>query len=163
MMATAEQRRLQKWIRVVGEPDIEMSKIAADKLAEMGASEAIPALINALETRTTFVAVASAQALGKIGDKTAIKPLIQAMQQHNEIAVQTAAAEALGKIGDKKAVPALKREVETFLHEHKNDRYSLTRGFKRGLFTTCIAALKKIGTSDAIRFAKHAESANRRL
>ena len=164
MMGTIENKRLQKWVRVLTEPDIEMSKIAADKLGDMKAVEAVPVLIETLEQRTTFVAVAAAQALGQIQDKSAIRPLIKAMRDHQDIAVQTAAAEALGVIGDRKdAIPALKRMVEDYLKEHSNDRYSLTRGYKRGLFTTCIAALKEIGTPDAIRFAENAESAGRRL
>ena len=67
-MSSVEQQRLKKWIDVLQDNDSEMSRIAAQKLADIGSKEAVPHLIKAMETRTMFVAAAAAQALGKIGD-----------------------------------------------------------------------------------------------
>lgn len=160
-MSTIEQQRFEKWMRLLDGHDAEMSKVAADKLAEIGNLKAVPALIEALEKRTTFVAVASAHALGKMGDDRAIDPLIKALKRHPDLAVQSAAAEALGELRAKEAIPVLKAEVQAYLDTHNDDRFTLTRGFKRGLFTVCIAALKQIGTMEAVSFARQAERAGR--
>lgn len=50
-------------------------------------------------------------ALGKIGDKEAVKPLISALKDKNP-SVRIAAAGALGKIGDKRAIEPLKKMLE---------------------------------------------------
>lgn len=150
--------RLKKWLEVLGEPDAEMSKIAADKLGELGSPEAINDLIHALERRTAFVATAAAYALGRIGDKRAVPALAHALLTHQDVVVQTAAAYALGDIKSADGVPALKQTIQDYLNTFLADHYTLTRGYKRGLFTTSIDALKRIGTRDALRFAQKAES-----
>lgn len=157
---SAEQR-FKQWLEVLREPDAETSKIAADKLGDIGNTDAVPALIEAMERRTAFVAAAAAQALGKLGDKRAIQPLLTAVVNHQDIMVQTAAAESLGMMRAKEAVPTLKKVVQDYLDAYKNDHFSKTRSFRRGLFTTCISALKQIGTPDAIRFAERAASYER--
>lgn len=160
MMTPQEEARLKKWLRVLAEPDAEMSKIAADKLGELGSKIAVPELIKAMEGRTVFVAAASAQALGVIGDESAIQPLTKVLLRHQEVYVRTAAAEALGLMRATSAVPALKKVIEDYINENAHDRFRLTRGYERGLFTTAIEALKQIGTREAIRFAEKAESAS---
>lgn len=150
--------RLVKWLEVLREPDAEMSKIAADKLGEIGSVEAVKDLIDALERRTAFVAAAAAQALGRIGDKRAVPSLVHALLEHHDVMVQTAAAEALGLIKSPDGIPALKQTIIDYLDTFRSDHYSLTRGFKRGLYTTSILALKRIGTKDALRFVQKAES-----
>lgn len=158
-MASMEEQRLKKWMDVLHEPDTEMSKIAADKLGEIGNKQAVPELIEAMEKRTALVAAAAAIALGKIGDRSSIPVLIKTLRRHQDVVVQSGAAEALGMMRAEEAVPALKAVVQDYLNKYKNDRFNLTRGFQRGLFTTCIQSLKQIGTRDAIRFAENAESA----
>ncbi len=49
----------------------------------------------------------AAETLGKIGDKRAVKPLIEVIKKAKEPGLLEAAAEALGNLGDKRAVPAL--------------------------------------------------------
>lgn len=151
--------RLQKWLKVLKEPNAEMSKIAADKLGEIGDKAAVPALLETLRTRAAFVAGAAALALGKIGDKSAVKDLIHAMQTHQDVVVRTAAAEALGEMRAIEAIPALKAVCDEYLKTYQHDRFNLTRGMERGLFTTAIYALRQIGTPQAIRIANQAESA----
>ncbi len=96
-MSSVEQQRLKKWIDVLQDNDSEMSRIAAQKLADIGSNEAVPHLIKAMETRTMFVAAAAAQAIGKIGDRKAVQALSDAMlSTRQDVVVQQAAAEALG-------------------------------------------------------------------
>lgn len=151
--------RLQKWLQVLREPNAEMSKIAADKLGEIGDKAAVPALVETLRTRAAFVAGAAALALGKIGDKSSVKDLIHALQNHQDVVVRTAAAEALGTMRAIEAIPALKQVCDDYLKTYHSDRFNLTRGMERGLFTTAIYSLRQIGTPQAIRIANQAESA----
>ncbi len=157
-MASIEQQRLDKWIKVLHGKDAEMSRIAAEKLGEIGNSVAIPDLDKALHTRTMFVAAVAAKSLGKIGDKSAVDSLMKALRNtRQDVVVRTAAAEALGIIGHYTAVPALEEVVNEHISKYKNDRFNLIQGYERGLFTTAIRSLKQIGTSKAKRIAAQAE------
>jgi hypothetical protein len=160
-MMTVSNQRLRQWLEVLREPDAEMSKIAAEKLAEIGSNEAVPDLIKAMQGRTALVASASAKALGRLADKRAIAPLIQALLYHQDLVVQTAAADSLGALKAVDAVPSLKKVVDTYIQTYKHDHFTMTRSHQRGLFITCIDALKAIGTPDAVRFANKAQSASR--
>lgn len=154
-------QRLRQWIEVLREPDAEMSKIAADKLGDIGSPDAVPDLVTAMQKRTVAVAAAAAKALGKLKDKRAVPPLIQALNSHQDILVQTAAAESLGRLKAVDGVPALKKVIETYLQTYKHDHFTMTRSHQRGLFIACIDALKAVGTADSIHFANKVESAAR--
>lgn len=154
---TTEDLRFKKWLRILGENDTEMSKIAADKLSEMGNLAAVPALIVAMEKRVLDVSLAATRALGKLKAREAIPALIRMMNEHPDITVNTAAAEALGLIGDASATQALKGVIDDYLRSN-SDRYNRIHSFRRGLFTTAIWSLKQIGTPEARRIATNAES-----
>jgi hypothetical protein len=78
---------------------------AAKALGELGAPEAVPALIQALtEDENWRVAWRAAEALGQIGDPEAVDTLIQAARRDNNDSVCLASIWALGEIGDPKAV-----------------------------------------------------------
>jgi len=158
MMASVEEQRLKKWIKVLHDRDAEMSRIAAEKLGEIGNIKAIPELEKALAGRTMFVAANAAKALGRIGHKSSIDSLIKALlDKRQDVVVRTAAAEALGDIGHYTAVEGLEIVVNNYIKKYKNDRYNLIQGYERGLFTTSIRSLKRIGTSKAKRIAAQAE------
>lgn len=86
----------------------------AEELAKIG-SPAVPRLIEALSDKDGYVREAAANALGKIGDKSAIEPLIRAMQYRDEQVYEDdedsearmRAALALGRIGGPKAFDPL--------------------------------------------------------
>lgn len=158
-MTPQEEQRLKQWLRVLQEPNAEMSKIAADKLGDIGRKEAIPALLEELKKRTALVAAACALALGKIGDKSVLSTLAQVMKTHQDVIVQTACAEALGQLRSPDAVPHLKAVLDDYIATYKHDRFNMTRGMKRGLFTTAIYSLRLIGTPAALRIATNAEKA----
>jgi len=161
-MSLSDQR-LRQWLEVLHEPDAEMSKIAADKLADIGSVEAVPDLIKAMQGRTALVASAAAKALGKLKDKRAAAPLIQTLTSHQDGLVQTAAAEALGVMRALEGIPVLKKIIENYLQTNQHDHFTMTRSHQRGLFIACLDALKVIGTPDALRFASKVESASRTL
>lgn len=157
-MSSIEEQRLKKWIKVLHDKDAEMSRIAAEKLGEMGERSAIPDLEKVLNTRTMFVAAAAAKALGKIGHRSAVNGLVTAMlNERNDVVVRTACAEALGLIGHYTGVDGLETVVNNYVNKYHNDRHNLLKGYERGLFTTAIRSLKQIGTPQAKRIAADAE------
>jgi HEAT repeat protein len=74
-------------------------------LGTMKHSGAVPALIKALTDPDMNVKHAAAEALGKIGDRRAVEPLICALS--TDMWLQFPAAMALGEIGDPRAVAPL--------------------------------------------------------
>lgn len=75
---------------------------AVEVLGEIGDTEAIEPLIQALKDKDEDVRRNAVEALGKIGDTRAVEPLIQALEDKNADVRETA-VEALGKIGDVRA------------------------------------------------------------
>jgi len=83
--------------------DLENSRRARQELVQIG-RPAVPALIQALgNEKTRFNAVV---ALGEIGDRRAVGPLIEMLKDENYL-VRSVAAKALGEIGDERAIPPL--------------------------------------------------------
>jgi HEAT repeat protein len=79
---------------------------ALEKLSEM---KKLDLIINALHNEHYDVRCKAALELGKIGDKIAVEPLIEAL---NDNISGAEAASALGKIGDKKAVIPLINQLK---------------------------------------------------
>ena len=73
----------------------------------MSHHHSIPALIAALQDKSSGVRQRAAQFLGDIGAAQAVPALIEALLNDPHEWVRTDAAAALGKIGDQRAVPAL--------------------------------------------------------
>jgi HEAT repeat protein len=88
---------------------------AAEALSIIG-TPAVEPLIGLLKNKDWVVRKDAAMALGEIGDKRAIDPLIRALaDKKKDMAsepVSAEAAEALGKIGDKRAVEPLIKTLE---------------------------------------------------
>jgi HEAT repeat protein len=154
-MPTIEELRYQKWIETLNDTDAEMSRIAAEKLAEIGNPAALYDLVKAMETRTATVAQAAAVALGDLGDTQAVGPLMRTLLGHTEVGVRSAAARALGRLGDEEAIPALKAVIDDY---KANTGGSYERKYvDRGLFTACIDALRAINTTYSKILANKAE------
>lgn len=85
-------------------------RTAVMKLGMFGGDDAIRALIQTLENEfeDLIVRARAAMMLGKIGDRTAVAPLVRALDAPG---YQTPlyAAEALGRLGDERAIPSLVR------------------------------------------------------
>jgi len=87
---------------------------AIDSLGKLKYAPAVPALVKALDDPNTAVQRAAAEALGAIGDKSAVMPLIAVVQRKREpepkredTNLVIAAAESLGKLGDDRAFEPL--------------------------------------------------------
>jgi HEAT repeat protein len=101
--ALTTELKIKKYIIDLG--DNEYVQKAAEALVGIG-KPAVEPLIKALGDSDWKVREASAEALGRIGDKRAVEPLIKALGDSLG-SVREAAAEALGRIGDKRAVEPL--------------------------------------------------------
>jgi len=89
------------------DPASNMRYPVAIALAEIG-KPAVPALLNALSHKDKDVQPGSAVALGQIGDKRAVQPLMDVLRDGEQYwFLRSNAAEALGRIGDKRAVSVL--------------------------------------------------------
>ena len=109
LIAYAEETQEQQVQRLIGElqgDDFNVRSYAAYILGKtrLGAKDAVPALIQALEEPA--VSYSAAMALGQIG-KDAIPALIQSLQDQ-DFRVSASAAEALVQIGTPEALEAVK-------------------------------------------------------
>jgi len=99
--------------------ELELRSDAAGALGELKALAAVDSLIKGLDDESIYFAADVAEALGKIGDKTALKPLIKVLQSKGTLSsdnmVRRYAAEAVGNIADtedQEAVDILVQAVE---------------------------------------------------
>ncbi|MEL6309015.1 MAG: HEAT repeat domain-containing protein [Chloroflexota bacterium] len=106
-------------------------RTAVMKLGMFGGTEAVRVLIQTLENEFEDLIVRgrAAMMLGKLGDKTAVAPLMRALDAPG---YQTPlyAAEALGRLGDARAIPPL-----LYIAENGRDR----------LQETALTSLQKLG------------------
>jgi HEAT repeat protein len=89
-------RNLSKWT------EIELSVIIMNFR-----EEAVPSLINALDSRDDSIASFAIEMLAEIGFTQAVDALLHILQEHRNPAVRAKAAEALGRLGDERAEHAL--------------------------------------------------------
>jgi signal transduction histidine kinase len=79
---------------------------AISSLKQLGGSQAITTLIEALQSRYSDVRWRAADVLGQIGDKRAVRALVGALKDE-DVTVRMKSADALGSIGGNEAVSAL--------------------------------------------------------
>lgn len=96
-----------------------------EALGCMGAKEAVPDIIKALNDPDPDVVKEAISALGKIGDKRAVPSLLSLLEKNNE---ELSAIWALGNIGDRRAVPLLSRLSES---ENKFIKYNAIQSLKK--------------------------------
>lgn len=77
------------------------------------------ACLNMLHHDSYTVRYFGAKALGRIGDRTAIPVLVEALQHDENFSVRATAAESLGALRASEAIPALERAVreDSFMRE----------------------------------------------
>ncbi len=73
---------------------------------------AVKALLKALQHEKHGLRMGAAEALGKIGDRRAVTPLIRCLQEDENDFVRAKAAEALGRIGNQRAINPLIRALK---------------------------------------------------
>lgn len=111
------EHALRPLIRLLARGESLGAASAAKVLGEIGDPSAVDALIQVLGTRRKWWQIRknASIALGLIGEKKAVKPLINALQDRYSPDIRIGAAESLSKLGDHTAIEYLK-----VLKEDKN-------------------------------------------
>lgn len=100
-------------IRALHDPSPRVRRQAASSLASMGRSEeAVEALLHQLDEHPDLVEEETIEALGVLGDETAV-PMLGSYLASPRARLGRAAAKALGKIGGPLAISALTRAAES--------------------------------------------------
>lgn len=102
-------------IQALGDPDERVQVKAIEMLGEMRASDATPVLVQHLFIRQARPELKARilAALGKIGDATAARPIVEFLQRDLDKSTRGTAIYALGDIGAAEASPELKKIAET--------------------------------------------------
>lgn len=101
-----------RYIELMGRRQKESFAIAREGLLKIGSAAARPLMDVLLKHRNSFIRRHAAMILGELGEKTALKPLMQALNDRMP-AVRWNAAIALGLLKDRRAVPMLKRQLKS--------------------------------------------------
>ena len=109
-------REIGALIRQLDDPDGDVRDRAAEALGDMGPA-ALPALVAALNVRSTQKRLGAIAAIGRIRDPAAVVPLSAFICHETEIETRAAAVLALGETGDRSVIPL----CETLLQDP--DRY----------------------------------------
>ncbi|MEJ2245007.1 MAG: HEAT repeat domain-containing protein [Acidobacteriota bacterium] len=104
-------RQFQDQLARLHDTDAYERQRAAIALGNLGNTEAVEPLMNALEDEDDFVRNFAARSLGDLGDSRAVDSLIQAMNDES-LLVRRSAVIALGNLGSSKAVDSLIKTVE---------------------------------------------------
>ncbi|HIE51942.1 MAG TPA: HEAT repeat domain-containing protein [Armatimonadetes bacterium] len=102
---------LPSLLKELGDSRSEVRRRAAEKLGEIGHSEAVEPLNRALHDSEAEVRLWAAWALGKIGSPQAVLPLVDLLGREPDETVRRWVAWALGEIGEERAAEALSRAL----------------------------------------------------
>jgi hypothetical protein len=123
--------------------DIKTRLQEIEDLGDEDAAKALPKLLGALADQDPRIRGAAAEALGEVGDVSAVDPLGKLLGSDADSDVREAAAEALGEIGSPAAVPALRDALKDAEEDVRE---------------AVVDALGAIGGSDAERVLRQALS-----
>jgi HEAT repeat protein len=106
-----EPRAVTYLLSAANDPNVSVRSKAIDTLGHMRAKEATTALVQRLFMRDTddFTRRRILASLGRIGDKRAIRPLLDFASGKANVDTRAGAVYAIGEIGDPDAIPALER------------------------------------------------------
>jgi hypothetical protein len=143
MMADAGKGAAKRQAKPGDSPALKERLAKIDDLADEDAAKALPELLGALADKDPRIRAAAAEALGEVGDASAVEPLGKALASDADSDVRDAAAEALGDIGSPNAVPLLSAGL---------------RDADEDVRETVVDALGSIGGPDAERVLRQALS-----
>lgn len=92
-------------MRALTDPKLRLG--AAHRLGDLKASRAVPALVRNLHVHNDFDRNSAVKALGKIGDTSAVPPLIEVAEEDEAAGVRTTAIDSLAMLGDPRGVQML--------------------------------------------------------
>jgi len=108
LVADAGKGQVRRQPKPGDSADLKARLMAIEDLADKDAAKALPPLLSALSDKDPRIRAAAAEALGEVGDPSAIEPLGKALTGDDDSDVREAAAEALGELGLPNAVPILR-------------------------------------------------------
>jgi HEAT repeat protein len=113
--SSKEPKAVEYLIQALGDPDIRVKAKAIEVLGDMRANEATPVLVQYLFLRTTDAGMKQLilASLGKIGDTSAARPLIEFLQRDLDRATRGTAIFALGEIGAPESIEPLAEIART--------------------------------------------------
>ncbi|GAB4305967.1 MAG: HEAT repeat domain-containing protein [Methanobacteriaceae archaeon] len=126
-----DERALKPLLQALNDEDSDVKRRVIQALEKMK-ELAIDPLIKAFYDKDWRVQAIVAEALGKIGDEKAVKPLIRALTDKDKIErnryVRGKAAEALGRIGDERAIePLIDALNEKYIYVRRKAEKALER------------------------------------
>ena len=103
---------------------------AASSVVFLAPAQGVSSLVPLLNDKAPFVRTEAAYALGRIGDASAVRPLIATLQNDKAKEVRAAAAVSLGKIGDAAAINDL---ASVFSKQPSEDNEFIRRSAARSI------------------------------
>lgn len=104
--------------------DFQLRASIAETLGEIGNTNALTTLIKALKDDFDLVQIKAAIALGRLGDKRAVEPLIETLFNNKIAWLPSYAAESLALLADERAIDPL---IEVLKSSSSNTRYAAAK------------------------------------
>lgn len=123
----ADRKRVPIPDELFQDPAREVRRMAILTVGGLQDHSKVPLLLHLLTTETELELLSSvAGALGNMGDRRAVAPLME-LTRHADGFVRQDAARALGRIGDPAAIPALQALLQDHSHPMRVDTEGLTK------------------------------------
>lgn len=152
----SDERAVAFLIDTLDDESLNVRENAAKALGKLGKRSATDALISALSSNTDVSLLCSViEALGQIGDTTAVEPLI-VLLTHKEQKIREYTAAALGKLRDSRAVGPL---ITTLSDEYERVRWYAADSLGKIADPVCTDSLVKLLSDTSARVRESAVTA----
>jgi hypothetical protein len=98
-------------LKVIHDPKLQIRRLAVVYLGDIGSTEAISRLCEALQDSSPVIRRTAGDTLSDLGDPVATKSMIEALQDKSKL-VRWRAARFLFDVGDERCVPALRDAID---------------------------------------------------
>ncbi len=110
---TKDERAIDRLIEATHDKDWWVSERAVDALAEIGSKRALPRLLEMLSKGSNKAKPIVVRALGKLGDRETVDPILVVMQASGEKEVQIEAVHALARLADDQQFEQIQVQLES--------------------------------------------------
>lgn len=107
LAAIGDEQAIQALIFVARGGNLRDRRRATWQLGNLGATEAVPTLLECLDKDNDALRISILNALGRIGDERAIPRVAQLAENAPSLAVSTRATNTLATLGDTRAIPQI--------------------------------------------------------
>jgi HEAT repeat protein len=98
-------------LKIIHDPKLQIRRLAVVYLGDIGSTEAISRLCEALQDSSPVIRRTAGDTLSDLGDPVATKSMIEALQDKSKL-VRWRAARFLFDVGDERCVPALRDAID---------------------------------------------------